>query len=482
MSRSRRGTPAVSLIASTLLVGLSSLAALGAGCAPPPGAPAGQGAEEARAAADTAAPPPFQLSPDLQHDVIAPHAGAADFQPSINEMAWTTFVALNWPASAVERGVPNRNNVIGGQIPDPEGGGGLPAGPTVWETFKESSEVFLDPPVEPAAWNTPQTVPSQCPDVVAPSNVDGVPASKVLVTNQLYEDIVPFTSSPLIDQNGENVWFEVRMNEPFFDFIVKNGYYDSRNQPKVILDSPEGSNLTAAVGSIAVKAAWKVLGEGDDPSHFYTTNALILPEGPDGPCTAELMGLVGLHIVHKTATRPEWVWATFEQVDNAPTQGVSPPAGAHFSFNDPTCTDCPVNQEPAAGSDTPVQVERVIPIPDEVAQLNAEYQAGLVHAGNSENPKTVWQYYELVNAQWPADPPNREIYGGPVPEFLANTTLETYFQTPDASAKPPHSCMGCHGQYAQNTDFIFAFQKACPGAQGCGGTLEITGPEMLRSR
>ncbi len=466
---------------------LAVLLSLATGCAPaPPGsAPSATSGGEGTGSGVTtssASPPSFQLSPDLQHDVIAPHAGAAGLQPSVNELAWTSFIALNWPASPEQRGVANRDNVTGGQQPDPEGGSGQAASPTVWETFKETSEIFLDPPTKPAAWNTPQPVPPQCPAVEVPSNVSGVPSPKTVVTNQLYENIVPFTNSPLIDQNGKDVWFEVRVNRPFFDFIVDNGYYDSRNQPKDIFNAPKGSNLTAKVGSIVVKAAWKELGKGDDPTHFYTTEALILPDGPTGSCRKALMGLVGLHIVHKTATRPEWVWATFEQVDNAPTQGAVVPTGAHFSFNDPSCTTCKVNQEPAAGSSTPVQVERVIPIPDDVAQLNAEYQAGLVDAGNTLNSQSVWQYYELVNAQWPADPPKRKIYGGPMPQFLANTTLETYFQTPDASVTPPHSCMGCHGQYAQKKDFIFALYKACPAGSGCGGTIELTGPEMLKSR
>ena len=469
----------VALLALAVLLGLS------AGCtfsANGSGPAEGASSEQAGSMAGQAAPPPFQLSPDLQHDVIAPHAGAAGLQPSVNELAWTSFIALNWPASPEQRGVPDRDNVIGGQQPDPEGGSGQPASPTVWETFKETSEIFLDPPTKPAAWNTPQPVPPQCPAVEVPSNVKGVASPKTIVTNQLYENIVPFTSSPLIDQNGKDVWFEVRVNQPFFDFIVDNGYYDSRNQPTNIMNAPEGSNLTAAVGSIVVKAAWKEMGEGDDPSRFYTTEALILPDGPTGSCRKATMGLVGLHIAHKTATRPEWVWATFEQVDNAPTKGETVPSGAHFSFNDPSCTTCPVNQKAKEGSTTPVQVERIIPIPDAVAQLNAEYQDGLVSAGNNLNSQTVWQYYELVNAQWPADPTNRKAFGGPVPQFLANTTLETYFQDPDANASPPHSCMGCHGQYAQSKDFIFAFYKACPAASGCGAAMELTGPEMLRSR
>ena len=41
------------------------------------------------------------------------------------------------------------------------------------------------------------------------------------------------------------------------------------------------------------------------------------------------MGLVGLHIAHKTQHAPQWIWSTFEQVDNY--KGPDP------SFNDPAC-------------------------------------------------------------------------------------------------------------------------------------------------
>ena len=50
------------------------------------------------------------------------------------------------------------------------------------------------------------------------------------------------------------------------------------------------------------------------------------------------MGLVGLHIAHKTQHQPNWIWSTFEHVANAPTQGQPIPAGATYNFYDPQCT------------------------------------------------------------------------------------------------------------------------------------------------
>lgn len=424
----------------------------------------------------TILPLTYQLSPDLQHDVIALHAGAADIQPSMDYLSWTTFIALNWPASATENGVPDRGNVIGGVPGDPEGGKGLPAGPTVWETFKESTDIFMNPPVKPSPFNSPQRIPSQCLPIAR-----GQARKKVILMDSKFSDFLAdtteaFTDSPLIDQNGQKVWYEVRLNEVEFDFIVKNGYYNSKNQPAVIT-FPSSSNTGKSAGSIHVKAAWKIMGQTDDPKRFYTTTALIYDGGLQPKCQMVQVGLVGLHIVHKTASRPEWVWSTFEQIDNTNdvfpksalcTQPRQLPPGGRRSFYNPDCStkDCPPNQQPGSpDSKTPVQVVRVTPIRPEVQQLNCQFQAAL----RQGNPKNVWQYYQLIDTQWPAAPDQTKIFGGPRPPFLANTTLETYFQgptppppPPPQQPSPPHSCMNCHGQFGQNKDFLFQLGKAYP--------------------
>src|SRR5258708_5646350 len=104
----------------------------------------------------------YIFSPDLPHDVVALHAGAAGLQPSMDTMSWETLIALAWPASSTQNGVPDRNNHIGGIPPDPEGGTGKPAGPTVFETFKASADIFLNPPLKPSGFNQPPRIPRPC--------------------------------------------------------------------------------------------------------------------------------------------------------------------------------------------------------------------------------------------------------------------------------------------------------------------------------
>ncbi len=398
-----------------------------------------------------AAPPPgppplaYKLSPYLPHDVFNPIPGATGTQAPMDYLSWQTFIALNWPASDTQNGVPDANLVVGGQSIGGYYPKGMRGSPTVWETYKDSSDIFL-------------------PGAKAPS-----PFSAKTV-HVLFDDTELFTDSPLNDQNGQHVYYEVRMNEVEFNYIVAHKLYNSNNQKNQKIDFPPGNNATSEVGSVHVKAAWKIMGPKDDQSRYYTAKALIYKPGVPSAFQATV-GLVGLHIAHKTASRPEWIWSTFEQVDNAPdmpAQGASipqpPNPPGYYNFTDANCdaTKCPPNQQVATNATTPVQVLRVTPIDPAVQQLNAQFQAVL----RMWNSKNVWQYYELVSTQWPADPPKTAKFGEPQPTFLANTTLETYFQGPspaNPTAKdPPHSCMDCHGMFAQQKDFVFQLFKANP--------------------
>src|SRR6202171_387029 len=98
------------------------------------------------------------------------------------------------------------------------------------------------------------------------------------------------------------------------------------------------------------------------------------------------MGLTGLHILTKAL--PQWVWITFEQVNNL------------------SCT----------------AVQRRDPIPDNIAKVNKQMQALL--AG------TKWKNYELVGVQTSAGTADD-------PVLLANTQIETLFQSRS-------SCLTCH--------------------------------------
>ncbi len=405
-------------------------------------------------------PPFYVFSPDVPRDMTA-NTGTQVNQPYVDSLAWDAFIALNWPAPTpfTQRGVPDRQNVIGGFYQPGEGGGKtMPAGPTVWETFKDTNDIYLDPPVKPTAFDVAESVPPACRNVAA---ANPVAARRTLIMKTKFDDVLRSNKQAdgnrLVDQNGQDVWYEVKLNRVYYDYVVQNRLYDSRNQIGKTIAFPASSNVTAAPGTIKVKAAWKVIGlpgtkQPDDPTKFYTTQALVL-DRDTGKCSQQLLGLVGLHVVMKTIIFPQWLWATFEHVANAPDQTSGPQPNTTYNFYSGACANCAVNTPPTKTQpQAPTQVMRVVPIDNLAAQKNALYQA----AFKTLRSDNVWQNYMLVDAQWGGKTASPSIPNQP--SFLANTTLETYLQ----AATNPNGCINCHGAFAAGTDFDFQLTNAYP--------------------
>jgi len=413
-------------------------------------------------------PPSYVFSPDIPADLVTQNLGAIGTQVYVDNMAWDAFIALNWPVPnpITQRGVPDRENVTGGFTYSSEGGPRtMPTGPVVWETYKDSDDIYLNPPKRPSSFDAPESVPEPC---ITLAKANPSAARRTLIRTAKISDILiggdkESDGNRLIDQNGQNVWYEVKLNRVYYNYVVDHGFYDSRKQVGQAIAFPASSNSTDTAGTVKVKAAWKVIGpagsrQPDDASRFYTIDALVVDPATK-QCASKTLGLVGLHIVIKTAQLPQWLWATFEQVDNAPENDKLGPPGAKYNFFDPNCKDCKVNQPPAKGSTVPTQVVRLIPLDGDAAGKTTVYQAAL----KTLRPDNVWQYYRLVNAQWagvgvPIGTPSE-------PAFLANTTLETFLQAPLQDPKNPHGCINCHGKFAASKDLDFQLFNAYPRNQ-----------------
>src|SRR5690606_20360818 len=154
-----------------------------------------------------AATPP--LSPQLPFDVtVVPPVSLQSLQHDFDVLSWQTFVAINWPALA--NGLPDTDAQIG-----------KPDAPTVWESWKESYQIFLSNGQTPAGWNQPSPPPAAC---------QGLESGRVLqqvgkVPDVLDEFIQPFKTGPLIDQSGQYARNEIVVNQAMFDGIVDNGLY-----------------------------------------------------------------------------------------------------------------------------------------------------------------------------------------------------------------------------------------------------------------
>jgi hypothetical protein len=266
---------------------------------------------------------------------------------------------------------------------------------------------------------------------------------------------------PLTDKNGRFVRYEIRMNQDEYNYIVKNNLWNKAGQAGKTISFPMGKSTYGPVGAMEIKAAWKVLGAGDDPTKFYNIQAIVFnnDNGAKSPGTNPVtLGLVGLHILHKAKGQNKWLWSTFEQNDNL--SSFSYPNGkANAQTAKTPYTELDPSGKPL---NLPVNVVRVNPIENPATEMNAGYQKLL--AGS------VWANYSLVATQWAGN-----LGGLPKPAFMANTVIETYTQGPTPpsdgpipypnpgyqpfSSKASSSCMKCHSvaKDAQGASGDFSF-------------------------
>jgi hypothetical protein len=389
---------------------------------------------------------PPTLSPAIPGDAdVAKGKSIAAY----DDFAWRTFVALNWPAD--------------GKGPIGQGGDGAAR----WQGWKQDTDLLVFDGDRPPAWDKPTPVPPICQAAKPPGG--RVPPTGIN-PGVLAVSRMPSTG-PLIDQNGQYVRYEILMNRPMYDFIRDNELYTRAGQQAFMPGSgiafPSGSAAKPDAGAIMLKAAWKILGPGDDPGRFHSALAYIYEASPPPApptCTLQLVGLVGLHISHKTDSAPQWVWSTFEHVDNAPTDGQAWKGRFNFNNGHDDPTKLPWNQvptgvwDPATGDKHPVQVVRLKAIATETAARNADYAAALRHV----DQKSVFANYLLVGAQYPQRPPTAvNPNGEPRPEILANSTMETFLQrdVPPVSS----NCLACHGgatmSDARASDFTYILSR-----------------------
>ena len=258
-----------------------------------------------------------------------------------------------------------------------------------------------------------------------------------------------------------------------------------------------------------LKVSWKILGpEEIKAKNFHMVDALVSMPLPQGstlkpPCLPETLGLIGFHAVHKTASRPQWIWTSFEHMQNVPDRtevNAKTFHGPYHFFSTSCRDDCPAeNATPPRefwqpdlalklefGDTFRSQIVRETPLTDAARHMNDIFHDIL--------KGTVWVNYMLLSTQWPsnfgctfvhsvsADAPapktdflkQPDMTCSPAPTYFANSTLETYSQgeVPMASS----SCIACHGNAVSfqtgasnqkpgevrlnQSDFTFILEKA----------------------
>lgn len=416
------------------------------------------------AAGTTALPIPSVVLNGNIPVVIPPHnpsLSPTDSRPFFDVFSWQSFIALNWPALAGQPGVPNQPN-------NPQVFQTAPNGtPVVWTSYKTTDDLFGTGDQRPLPWSagpTPTSVAGAKPGMAVFKRV-----TKASTPEQLKDTQEAF-SFPLVDQNSAYARYEVRYNQPFYDFVrgvdsvPSSWLYLLKNlAPREPVTMPSAV-APSTVGALMVKAAWREMTPTDIQGNRYYIIQAMVADPVTGVYTQKSMGLVGLHIAQKLQAFPEWIWSSFEQVDNVqrgPGSTPSTPISFNNGTNNPATiggwANRPASKVPVANP-SPVQVTRFNPIPNtptgaSTQDLNSAYQQLL--------KGTVWQFYELVITQWPSNPTNfvlienGGIYpansGGAFPaNGCTNTTMETYFQSAsDAAGSGGNSCMSCHYRAGQ---------------------------------
>ena len=443
-------------------------------------------------------------------------------QPFMNCFGWQLFIAMNWPvnpgwpASPALAGEPDTASGVA-QFGVPQVAGQPMSTAPVWASYKDANDIFLPNAATPTGWGVETPVPATC-SVGSHLKAFATGARKFITATSesainrahrfhlssgtqvtLPEEFLEATGGWLTDQSGNLVFFERKVGKAEFDYILEKGLYDAANQLIVAQNSdqnnPNGLSLPAGtpvrtlpakalpqedLGALELKAAWRVLTQKPELYGRYLTTVAWLQNPETLACTQEVIGLVGLHIIYKTQTQTNFIWTTFEQIDNVPDPSTPAPAQG-YSFNNPACTDCTPNTQPTqcdaqglpAGCTPltqPIQTTRVNTLPPAIQALNTAVQQNFAQQTQG---RSVFQYYQLVNVLWTHGPnspnPQEPGPGATVPlsygNFIskdnvpvANTTMETYAQS--------FNCSACHqsatiaNSPSLASDFSFLFQNA----------------------
>jgi len=415
------------------------------------------------------------LSPSIPADMAPPNS-----QANANCFAWAEFIALNWTglpstcaadpaATAATFGTPLDNT------------------PKVWELYAQDTDIFLPGAAAPTAWCSQSEVVSDkfrsvsTAQLLSQLSSSSIPPKFLSAISKDADD--PQVKLSAFEQAGSGSWltaqsgiialYEIRVNQDEFSYIDSNGLYNAQTQQTFVLNPgvnlPVGTSASGGPGSIELKASWIELDNSQLWPLYKTSTAWVVYPGSTTPKQVTV-GLTGLHIIHKTANSQQFVWATFEHVNNAPSttdisNGTLLP---WYTFYNASCNpqsdhyQCAANAQIAGSTpaapyfphtptdpmSAPIQVIRQNPIStstsDNIQQINLWAQALIA----SSNPNSVFKNYQLVDVLWPQNsvsiPAASTIpltNGNPQPnpslEFVANTTLETYLQNTD-------TCLSCH--------------------------------------
>ena len=392
--------------------------------------------------------------PDDQTDFSASFeymvvSGAA--QEPFDFFSWQAFVALNWPVSAEGEALPSLTD---------------PSDRRTWQQFHRREEVLAQ-----------DAAAEHC-------------GGKAETATVIAQDLAQADGSVLIDQSGNFVVYETRLNPAAEGYILENALQTLAGQ-QTRGDTPVAfplGRIGVKPASVLIKTAWRVLTDPKDAADFIQSSGVIYvppDRAADGQamCVDATLALVGMHIVTRVGSGngDEWIWSTFEHRRNAPTAtnarninsiyandlfpgGCKAPEGdlsEAYSFFDVDCPECKTNtaaSQPWQWASTapfalvggapasPSQIVRCWEVFEETQRVSRLWHDRVAGSG-LEN-------YILISTQWRGANISPLFEHGEVPRFLTNTTMETFLQDAEEG-----TCLGCHADAetaaGQNANFTF---------------------------
>ncbi len=437
---------------------------------------------------------PVDVNPEIQEKLKKNNDNFYALNQEFNKFSWQALVAVFWPRDEKGNPLPKFTDE------------GVPT----WMGWKEAFQVYREDGGDPSPWGSKRTggglglVESVFNDHEARVFLSAETPTGHKGSKNIADETDQAFAGKLFDQNGNVVVYEVLMNKEEYEYVVANKLYNLNGQIAFtqkgqIANFPAGDYKTHKVGAVEIKFAWKILEANDHKERYYSVKGYVVDPKTKALVKKDL-GMIGFHISQKTPTGKQWVWSTFEHIDNLDQNTMEKDGKIvpiHPTLTDPDCLICPVNVDVANGGSTyqfnkgpngdywtvsgdsnnyfassnvmKTQAKRMVDIPVRVQQLNQQMQAFFKSQGS------VWQFYQLIDTQYPTDqnvpPGNNTPTGYHLPEsvtnkaggnpnipLLTNITMETFFQIGNQSASnlmeanPPsnitifgtESCIGCH--------------------------------------
>jgi len=387
---------------------------------------------------------------------------AYEAQRPFDRFSWQAMVSLVWPYDG-------DGNPIDAGYRHPD------AGYAWWETYRDKYSLF-------AGASAPD---DQCRN--------DLPDGALLLSA-----FVQASGDVLIDQAGNFVLYETRVNDIAADYIRWNGLDSAAGRmafaqsgqsvgfPILKLSagagtSPlENANLLASdktsfkPGAQMIKFAWRIMTDPADQERYYTKPARIAVAAKDAvdgraKCLDVTVGMVGLHIVQrvKSGNGDRWIWSTFEHVDNAPLASNARRPNSIIA-ND-------LFPEGCLGPDKTDRdyvfydgVDRADHLANQIVQSDLRWADEPPYARDPDGNRvtapdivrcwrlfsgtaeanfvwqrklgdSVWKNYFLVGTQWIGNGGGAPFGVGEVPRFLSNVALESFIQH-----QMDGTCLGCH--------------------------------------